>query len=146
MFFWSFPHIECKWVASSFRYDPYSWQCELFKMQNAVLVWFMWFPCIVELSCTTQTLPCSAHISQAGSLRDHSACQGCCSYLSLPDRTEVPAPLHPPRPFERVRSVCGAQVCPGQKTQWCAYVFVQVYPLVLCTVACWKVRVYALLL
>ena len=51
------------------------------------------------------------NISQAGSLWDHSACQGCCSYLSLPVKAQALAPLHPPRPAERVHCPCGMHVC-----------------------------------
>lgn len=108
------------------------------------LVWFMCFPPVVELCCKNQALSCSAHISQAGPLWDHSACQGCCSYLSLPVKTQVLAPLHPPRPVERVRSACGMQVCSWEQTQWrvciCACV-----SMALCNLVCWKVSVKVLL-
>lgn len=51
------------------------------------------------------------NISQAGSLWDHSACQGCCSYLSLPVKAPALAPLHPPRPVEHVHRRYGMHVC-----------------------------------
>lgn len=51
------------------------------------------------------------NISQAGSLWDHSACQGCCSYLSLPVKAQTLAPLHPPRPVEHVHRHYGMHVC-----------------------------------
>lgn len=72
------------------------------------------FPPVVTLSCKRNSRTSAAqHISQAGSLWDHSACQGCCSYLSLPVRTQVPAPLHPPRSVEGVWRPCGMQVRPA---------------------------------
>lgn len=89
------------------------------------LIQFMWFPPVVELSpfsCSTQL-----NISQAGSLRDHSACQGCCSYLSLPVKTQVLAPLHPARPVGRVRSNYSMQVlcvcvCDSGHSSRCVFV------------------------
>lgn len=137
--FWRFPHVECQWVSFAFIYALYSW-----KIQTA-LVWLTWFPPVVQLSCKDQALSCSARISQAGPLWDHSACQGCCSYLSLPVKTQALAPLHPPRPVERARSACGMQVCSWQQTQWRVCVCARVST-ALCDLACWKVSVKVLLL
>lgn len=83
---------------------------------------------VVQLSCKDQALSCSARISQAGSLWDHSACQGCCSYLSLPVKTQALAPLHPPRPVERARAQPVACKCVHGSRHSGVYAFVHVCP------------------
>lgn len=60
-------------------------------IQLYVLALCCWGPCVKNgFALYTKEL----EISQAGSLWDHSPCQGCCSYLSFPVKAQALSPLH----------------------------------------------------
>lgn len=146
MFFWCFPHIECKWVAFSFMYDPYPWQCELIKMQKQSLSGLrdfltLWSSPVHEpgsfLQCTYQsgrfTLGpfCMSRLLQlfVTPWQDSSACSSAATKAL----------------WARALSLWHASFSTAEDT----VVYVRVCAsasMVLCTFACWKVRVKVLLL
>lgn len=79
------------------------------------LFWFVWISSRCDSCERNGLLAAAQHISQAALLWGHSACQGCCSYLSLaandssagPSRSPPGARPHGAKPVA-CECVCGA--------------------------------------